>query len=266
MKPKELIENCRRMVAEIDSNTDLMITNNWNYSFMKSMIERYEKNKTLTNPMRKIILEKIEKGLNPPPENDLISKYEKEKHLKDYMTPQQAEIFEDIWKKKKKYSSISQKQEEFLSSLKNSAKKNMERGPWNPNEEDMKEISLALEIAQCYRATFWENHPTSNQKYNACARFYRSVSSGKNDNIWYSQEDFRKFCDVIRTKLKAVKEPEHKLSDIRYVWHESFPGIVVSEPYIHYQGGHYTIVQELLINGKVRIFPVDSIKKRKKKV
>ena len=85
---------------------------------------------------------------------------------------------------------------------------------------------------------------------------------------WYSKDDFRKFCDVIRTKLEMIKNPKHKPSDFRYASSQvtkyvTVPGIIVSEPYVHHSGHFSSIVQELLIDGKVMVLPVDNIKKRK---
>ena len=263
LKPKQLIENCHRMIREMDADKSLRDTNDWNYGFMKSMIERYAKGKQITHPMRKIIMDKIENGLKPPVPEELTSKYDKEKHLAEYLSAEQARIFEDIWKQKKKYSKISKKQEDFLSSLKNEAKKNIQQGRWEPTEEEIAEIKLALDVARCYSVTFWQTHGRSNSRYEACAAFYECVAEGVKDRRWYSKDDFRKFCDVIRTKLEMIKNPKHKLSEFRYSGITTVPGIIVSEPYVRHRGHFSSIVQELLIDGKVMVLPVENIKKRK---
>jgi len=256
------------MIREMDADKNLRDTNGWNYDFMKSMIERYKKGMKITHPMRKIIMDKIENGLKPPVSEELTSKYDKEKHLAEYLSSEQARIFEDIWKQKKKYSKISKKQEDFLASLKNEAKKNMKEGRWEPTEKEILEIKLALDVARCYSTTFWQTHGRSNSRYEACAAFYERVAEGVKDRRWYSKDDFRKFCDVIRTKLNMIQNPKHKPSDFRYAAsamtkYVTVPGIIVSEPYVRHSGHFSSIVQELLIDGKVMILPVDNIKKRK---
>tara|TARA_Y100000592_G_C5423214_1_gene294301 strand:- start:557 stop:910 length:354 start_codon:yes stop_codon:yes gene_type:complete len=113
LKPKQLIENCHRMIREMDEDKNLRATNDWNYNFMKSMTERYQLGMKITYSMRKTIMDRIENGLKPPVSEELTSKYDKEKHLAEYLSSEQARIFEDIWKQKKKYSKISKKQEDF---------------------------------------------------------------------------------------------------------------------------------------------------------
>ena len=267
LKPKQLIENCHRMIREMDEDKNLRATNDWNYNFMKSMTERYQLGMKITYSMRKTIMDRIENGLKPPVSEELTSKYDKEKHLAEYLSSEQARIFEDIWKQKKKYSKISKKQEDFLASLKSEAKKNMKEGRWEPTKEEIADIKLALDVARCYSTVFWQTHGRSNSRYEACTTFYECVAEGVKDRRWYSKDDFRKFCDVIRTKLEMIKNPKHKLSEFRYASTASgivtVPGIIVSEPYVRHSGHFSSIVQELLMDGKVMVLPVDNIKKRK---
>ena len=265
MPRKSLLQRKSELTAlqeEYNQNPANQQFYNWDYSFVGAMLERIERNKTLTKKMRDKIDDLVATGMKQVPENNDADELIE---MAEYLDPKMKSILLSFADKIRKNYNLSQKQKDFMQALLNQAEEIKVNGYWQPTDEIKNTMGIVLSLAErCYTQNYWYSHPSAER---AIAKL-QGYLAGTIKN--YSEADWDRAKYAVRGKFKQYNAPRFSIGD-KCLIHEidynqksgertqiKHYGIVCSEVYV----GNHELCYDVLWKGTCESISDSRMKKR----
>lgn len=228
----------------------------WDCKFMSAMMEKIYFKKALTKKMRTKIDELIELGKKSMP-----AKTPRIIELENAMVdhePREKEVLQSFIAKLFKGWSLTDAQSRFADSLVEQAN----RAPWEPSEEDSKDIKIITDVARTYDAIWYGNNPSASRVLEKLQSYIVDGSRLKESDFVFAKKKFA-------GGYKKIKHPKFKSGDRAYMTtHVSYDNLfenkktfclVIEGPYVKGR----SVVYDVMVNGTITISPQHALYKRR---
>ena len=235
-------------------------------SFVRDMVRRLSSGKGLSSGQRRWLDQIIDEGIPEPKNKDLYNEICSLIGIPG-QTERASNTLKDFANKAFKGWQMSDKQKDFLSKLLEEARDLKKNGPWIPDSDMVKQLTIAVEVGAS-RATgyYFANRPGEGKAYRHCAEWLEATQHG---TINLDSHVLPKWaCDKMlhssRVALREMNNPTIQIGDIKgYEPTGAFGAnvIVVDGPKIHKGEACYDVLK----NGEVVCIPAKKLRKRLKK-
>ncbi len=135
---------------------------------------------------------------------------------------------------------LSEKQVAFCNKLIEKAFAIKDGSHWQPDDEMLQRMKLAVDVSVCYSTHYWFDRP------GLCGAL-ESVKQYINGNVSYVDE-YRatRLVTKMMPKIKMLENPKFDAGDLCYINSDNTPGVIVAGPYVD-----RFIVYDVLAEGEI---------------
>ena len=228
-------------------------------SFVRDMVTRIERGKTLSTKQRNWLDSLIEQGV-PAPKGDLALIEQMERALKDLGARHLHQPLRDFLLREKKGWTLSPKQVSYRQRLLDEAKDIEENGPWCPTSEQVEKLRTCTDLAKSRSAMYWSTHPGEKRALGAVIDWLEDSEKGHVDK-W----SVDKVLNSFRAKLRELDNPYVNPGDM--VWGNREPfysaaALVTGPPVVDPLG---FVGYPVLIDGVSTVLTKERLTKRRPK-
>ena len=136
---------------------------------------------------------------------------------------------------------LSEKQIVFCKKLIEKATSIREGNHWQPSEETLQKLKLAVQVSVCYTQHYWYDRPG----LSAALESARQYIDGR---VAYVDEyRVNRLIEKMTPKIRLLENPKFMIGDFCYVGVSNAAGIIVAGPYV----GERSIVYDVLCEGEL---------------
>lgn len=146
---------------------------------------------------------------------------------------------------------LSEKQVAFCKKLIEKATSIREGSHWQPDEETLQKLKLAVQVSVCYTQHYWYDRPGLSAALESARRYIDGTVS------YVDEYRAKRLIEKMTPKIRLLENPKFSAGDICYVGSSNVAGIILAGPYVVEQA----IIYDVLCEGKV--LKISNPKKRR---
>ena len=226
--------------------------------FVKDMIMRLDRSRPLSKKQRDWLDNMIEDGVPEPANKELVSRIVTLINV-DGQTEKEKSILIDFAGKVFRGWDLSENQAVFLEKLLRKAQDLRDTGPYSPDEETTERLRLAVEIARGRADGYWFHRNGELRAFSCCDSWLRG------ENKYIEPYHVKVMLKSSRVGLRELDNPRHAIGSMVYVGYapKEYAGMVLAGPHLENKTYRGCVSYDVLVNGEVKQYKYDKIKKRR---
>lgn len=228
--------------------------------FVKDMIMKLESSRAMSKKQRDWLDNMIEDGVPEPADKDLVLRIIGLTNVEGQLEKDRRVLIDFAGKVFRGWK-LSEKQTAFLNALLEKAQRLRDIGPYSPDEETTSRLRLAVEIARGRADGYWFHRNGELRAFSCCDSWL------KGDNKYISEYHVTVMLKSSRVGLRELDNPRHAIGSMVYCYTGvdtgDCAGIVLAGPHLENKRFRGCVSYDVLINGEVKQYVYDKIKKRR---
>ena len=158
--------------------SDAGLSGSRNFRFITDMVSRITRGRGLTTKQRSWLDSLIDEGV-PKPKGDLALIEKIERALRTPGTENMRDTLSDFLRRERNGWSLSPKQIAFRDRLLAEAEDLEINGPWQPSEDQLRDLESCVKLSRARSQMYWSTHPGEHRACQAVTEW----KAGERDNI-----------------------------------------------------------------------------------